>query len=107
MLASAMGLAVAGLVPLAFVNRAAPVRAVEEAPKLSETLGYVARDRYARRVVAALFLATVCLTISDFVFKSAIAAVVPKAKLGEFLGSVYFVINVLSLLCQVGSWRGS
>ncbi|HEY3254308.1 MAG TPA: HEAT repeat domain-containing protein, partial [Polyangiaceae bacterium] len=101
-LAAAVGLAIAGLIPLLFAERASAPRSSEAAPRLSETLAYVAHDPYALRVVAALFLATVTLTISDFVFKSSIAALVPKAQLGAFLGSVYFVINVLSLLCQVG-----
>lgn len=101
-LISALGLAVAGLIPLLFANRETPTHDAEQPPKLRETFGYVVEDPYARRVVAALFLATLCLTISDFVFKSAIAALIPKADLGAFLGTVYFAVNVLSLLCQVG-----
>jgi len=101
-LVAAVGLAIAGLIPLLFAERANAPHASEEAPRLSDTVAYVAQDPYAQRVVAALFLATVCLTISDFVFKSSIAALVPKAQLGAFLGSVYFATNVLSLLCQVG-----
>lgn len=101
-LVAAVGLAIAGLAPLFFVERPLPAHAAEEGPRLSDTLVYVAKDPYAQRVVAALFLATVCLTISDFVFKSSIAALVPKAQLGTFLGGVYFATNVLSLLCQVG-----
>ena len=102
-LVAAVGLAIAGLIPLLFAERppSAPKEA-EQAPRLSDTIAYIAQEPYAQRVVVALFLATVCLTISDFVFKSSIAALVPKAKLGAFLGSVYFAINVLSLLCQVG-----
>jgi ATP:ADP antiporter, AAA family len=101
-LLSAVGLFVAGLIPLSFEGRTNPQLAEEEPLELRETLKYVAKDRYAARVVAALFLATVCLTISDYVFKSAIAAVVPKAQLGQFLGTVYFAVNVLSLICQLG-----
>jgi len=101
-LVAAGGLAIAGLIPLLFAERASAPKAEEQASRLSDTIAYVAQDPYAQRVVMALFLATVCLTLSDFVFKSSIAALVPKAKLGSFLGSVYFAINVLSLLCQVG-----
>lgn len=101
-LVSAVGLAVAGLVPLLFAERSSASPSGDDLPKLSDTLSYVAQDPYALRVVGALFLATVCLTISDFVFKSSVAALVPKAQLGAFLGSVYFAINVLSLLCQLG-----
>ncbi|HET7542698.1 MAG TPA: hypothetical protein VFK05_22660 [Polyangiaceae bacterium] len=102
LLVAAVGLAIAGLIPLLFVDRARAPQAEQAAPSLRDTISFVAQDPYAQRVVSALFLATVCLTISDFVFKSSIAALVPKAKLGTFLGSVYFAINVLSLLCQAG-----
>ena len=99
---SAIGLAIAGLIPLLFAERSHAQQTSEETPRLRDTVTYIVQDPYAQRVVAALFLATVCLTLSDFVFKSSIAALVPKAQLGAFLGSVYFASNVLSLLCQVG-----
>ena len=102
-LVSALGLGLAGLIPLLFAPRPAPLHDDnEQAPRLRETLGYVAQDPYAQRVVAALFLATVCLTVSDFVFKSSVAQLIPRAQLGAFLGSVYFAVNVLSLVCQLG-----
>ncbi len=101
---SAIGLGLAALLPMLFEgSRSAPTTAEpEEAVELRETFQYVIKEPYARRVVGALFLATMCLTISDYVFKSEIAAVVPKAELGEFLGTVYFAVNVLSLICQLG-----
>ncbi|HEY0469609.1 MAG TPA: HEAT repeat domain-containing protein, partial [Polyangiaceae bacterium] len=101
-LVAASGLTIAGLLPLLFAERASATRPSEQAPRLSDTVAYISQDPYAQRVVLALFLATVCLTLSDFVFKSSIAALVPKAQLGAFLGSVYFAINLLSLVCQVG-----
>jgi len=101
-LVAAIGLGLAGLIPLLFAERPNAPQTSEETPRLSETVAYVAQDPYAQRVVVALFLATVCLTLSDYVFKSSIVALVPKAQLGAFLGSVYFAMNVLSLLCQLG-----
>jgi AAA family ATP:ADP antiporter len=77
------------------------VRPPQKPPRLRESVGAVARDPYARRLVAALFLATVCLTLSDFVFKSTVAELVPKARLGAFLGAVYFGANALSLVAQL------
>jgi ATP:ADP antiporter, AAA family len=99
---AAGGFAVAGLIPLLFAERPSTERSGERSPQLSETVAYIAQDPYAQRVVATLFVATFCLTLSDFVFKSSIAALVPKAELAAFLGSVYFATNVLSLVCQVG-----
>jgi len=101
-LGAAVGLAVAGLIPLLFAERPSPPQSSDERSRLRDTLRYVVQEPYAQRVVVALFVATVCLTLSDFVFKSSIAALVPKARLGAFLGSVYFATNVLSLLCQLG-----
>jgi ATP:ADP antiporter, AAA family len=101
-LAAAVGLAVSGLIPLLFAERPSAPQSRERSPRLSESVAYIAQDPYALRVLGTLFLATVCLTISDFVFKSSIAALVPKSELGAFLGSVYFGINVFSLLCQLG-----
>lgn len=100
-LCSSLGFAVAGLLPLLFSESASAVRAVVEPARLRDNAGAVARDPYARRLVAALFVATVCLTLSDFVFKSTIAELVPKAQLGAVLGAVYFSANVLSLFAQL------
>lgn len=100
-LTAAVGFGVAGFTPLLFAHKPGVGHSLEIAPKLRDTLTYVVQEPYARRVVGTLFAATVCLTVSDFVFKSTVAAYVPKASLGQFLGAVYFAANVLSLVCQV------
>jgi AAA family ATP:ADP antiporter len=100
-LGSAFGFAVAGMIPLLFSESASAFRVVEEPERLRDKVGAVARDPYARRLVGALFVATVCLTLCDFVFKSTIAELVPKAQLGTVLGAVYFGANVLSLFAQL------
>jgi ATP:ADP antiporter, AAA family len=89
-LVAALGFAVAGFLPLLFAERGAGPRDAASPPLLAESFHVVARDPYARQLVTALFIATVCLTLSDFVFKSTIAELVPRAQLGTFLGSVYF-----------------
>jgi AAA family ATP:ADP antiporter len=100
-LVAALGFAVAGFLPLLFAEQGASPRDAASPPLLAESFHVVARDPYARQLVTALFIATVCLTVSDFVFKSTIAELVPRAQLGTFLGSVYFGINILSLLAQL------
>ena len=100
-LVSALGFAIAGLIPLLFAEHPGSAHPAECGPRLGDSIHVVAQDPYARRLVMALFIATVCLTVSDFVFKSTIAEFVPRAELGTFLGSVYFGINVLSLLAQL------
>jgi AAA family ATP:ADP antiporter len=101
LLVSALGFGVSGLMPLLFGPRANTGRRTDAPPALLDTIAQVRRDGYAARIAASLFLATVCLTLADYVFKSTVAALVPKAELGAFLGSVYFGANVLSLVSQV------
>ncbi|MEI9950171.1 MAG: hypothetical protein WDO74_14645 [Pseudomonadota bacterium] len=100
-LVSALGLAVAGLIPLLSTSRSTPAQEIERTPTWRDTLAYLVEGPYTRRVVVALCLAAVCLTLSDFVFKSEVAALVPQTQLGAFLGSVYFGVNVLALVCQL------
>jgi ATP:ADP antiporter, AAA family len=57
---------------------------------------------YLRRVAAMILAATVTFTLIDFVFKSTAARFVPDEALGEFFATVYFVLNLLSLVVQVG-----
>ena len=40
-----------------------------------------------RRVVAVLLVSTICLTLSDFLFKSMVARLIPAERLGAFLGT--------------------
>ena len=100
LLFSALGFVGAAFVPLAFRGSAQGQVDGASAPKLVHTLTYVAKDPYARRVAGTMFAATMCLTVSDFVFKSMAASMVPKAELGAFFGSMSFAANVLSLIAQ-------
>lgn len=56
---------------------------------------------YLRRVAMAILLATVTFTLVDFVFKSTVARLVSDEQLGEFFASVYFSLNIVSLLVQL------
>ncbi len=100
-LAAACGFAISGFIPLFFGEDPPSARSSESPPPLADSFRVVAHDPYARQLVVTLFVATVCLTVSDFVFKSTIAERVPSAELGTFLGSVYFGVNVLSLFGQL------
>lgn len=71
------------------------------APTLASNVAYIRDSLYARRVVVMLLLSTVCLTVSEFLFKLMVARLVPAAELGSFLGTVYFAVNVSSLVCQL------
>jgi ATP/ADP translocase/HEAT repeat protein len=101
LLGAAIGFGATGFVPFLFGARPQSEREQGTTPRLFDTLAYVRKDPYASRVATSLFVATVCLTLADYIFKSAVAGLVPRAELGAFLGTVYFVANVLSLVCQL------
>lgn len=100
-LVAAIGFALGGLLSLGFTEQPPAAETADSGPNLSDSFGIVARDPYARQLVATLFVATVCLTVSDFVFKSSVAQIVPRKDLATFLGTVYFGCNILSLIAQL------
>lgn len=99
---AAAGFAVTALLPALFQSAPDGTGGVRAAPSFKENLRYVRESPYGRRVVLSLFVSTLCLTVGDFVFKSMIAQLVPKAQLGAFIGTLYFALNVVSLVAQVG-----
>ena len=48
-----------------------------------------------------LTAAAATLTMADYVFKAEISAHVPREQLGEYFATIYFVVNVLSLMVQL------
>lgn len=95
------GFGVAALLPGLFSAKAPAGRPASAPQPLSGTLHLLLRDAYASRVTLTLLVASVCLTLADYVFKSKVAELVPKEELGAFLGTVYFGANLLSLASQV------
>ncbi len=59
------------------------------------------RSQYARRVGGLTLLATVTLTLVDYVFKHTVAQSVSAPELAEFFARAYFGLNMLSLVVQV------
>lgn len=103
LLAAALGFVLTAFVPVLFTSaaRTAPKASGDPVPSLLENLSYLQNKPYARRVVHSMFIATVCLTLADYLFKTVVADVIPKAQLGSFLGEVYLALNVLSLVFQI------
>jgi AAA family ATP:ADP antiporter len=66
---------------------------------------WMSRSPYARHIVILALVSAACLTITDFVFKAAVADLVEPAQLGEFFATVYLILNVLSLVAQLGLVR--
>jgi ATP/ADP translocase/HEAT repeat protein len=99
---AAGGFLVSTFIPALFHRASRAGGAVpKNASSFAENLRYVRQSPYARQVVLSLLASTMCLTVGDFLFKSMVAALVPKAELSAFLGSVYFALNIASLVCQL------
>ncbi len=108
LLVAALGFSASALVPAAFRRASAPYAAPagEGGRALADDARYVARQPYARSVALLAIASATCLTVADFLFKSVVAQRVPRAELGAYLGTVYFLLNLLSLGSQlfVAGW---
>lgn len=107
-LTAATGFVIAALVSLSFRSSSGAAQlGTEGADEDTSSRGllssaqFVGRHPYARRVATMLFLAAATLTLADFVFKRAVADAVPAAELGATFASIYFALNLLSLLVQL------
>jgi ATP/ADP translocase len=61
------------------------------------------RERpYLRRLFRLMLLSAAALTLVDYIFKSVAASSVPADRLAEFFSTAYLILNLLSLLVQVG-----
>jgi hypothetical protein len=76
-------------------------------PAASETalapapVGEAYRRPYARRLFGLVALTTVATTVSDFLFKSAVAAKVPPASLGSFFAGYQTAMSTIGLVMQL------
>lgn len=61
-------------------------------------LRLIASDDYLRRLATILVVASMTVTLADFVFKSVVAREVAAGDMGSFFARTYFSFNVASLL---------
>ncbi len=75
----------------------------EAAPRAVSTgLTLLWQNQFARRVLGIVLLATVTVTLGDFLFKSLVASQIKDAReLAEYFSSFYAVTNALALITQV------
>ncbi|HLM71933.1 MAG TPA: hypothetical protein VK459_04570, partial [Polyangiaceae bacterium] len=57
---------------------------------------------YLRKVALALALATAATLVTDYLFKSITASVIPAAELGPFFARTYTIVNTVALFVQLG-----
>ena len=69
---------------------------------LAENLRLLRSAPYAKRVAVIVLLSTVTLTLADFVFKRAIDKHVAPEQMGTVFATIYFALNLGSLVIQVG-----
>jgi AAA family ATP:ADP antiporter len=100
--AAALGFLMTAAAPFFFGQGSEPIMEDEgrKAVSMADTR-LIARQPYARRVALAMTVATGCVTVGDYIFKSTVAAHVPKAQLGPWFATVYLALNISSLLAQV------
>ena len=113
MLLSSAALFVVAVVPVAAIRVAEPVgEAVvdardERSPAMMTGASLLWNDVFARRVLGIVLVATVTVTLSDFLFKARIATAYPDAQaLAARLSTFYGITNSIALLAQllVGPW---
>lgn len=103
----------AGLIGTAWFPRALPGRAeitarseheYELDPVLARfraNVKYATRGPYVWRLVGVAVAASVTLTLTDFVFKTTMAASVPRGQLTSAFAQTYLLLNVLALVVQL------
>jgi AAA family ATP:ADP antiporter len=69
---------------------------------LRASAALVRENPYARRVAVFMLVSACALTLADFIFKRAVVQAFPAEKLGSVFATIYFGLNVLSLLAQLG-----
>lgn len=88
----------------AFVPKRRGRRHPDEVPRrpVGATLGLLWENAFARRVLGIVFVATITVTLVDYLFKSQIAAEIKDTRLlGKYLSTFYGVTNTLALLTQL------
>jgi ATP:ADP antiporter, AAA family len=100
--AAAMTLALTGLGPALLLRHAqgAPAPARTSA-SLVRAWSTTRHHPYVRGLAVLMLISTVVLTLTDYVFKSAVARTVKPTDLGSFFATVYMVLNALAIGVQV------
>jgi ATP:ADP antiporter, AAA family len=69
---------------------------------MSATIGLMWDNAFARRVLGIVLVATMAVTVADYLFKSQIAAEIKDTRLlGNYLSTFYAVTNTLALVVQL------
>ncbi len=72
-----------------------------EPVRVRDAMHSMRAEPYVRRVVLFVLLATVAITLADFLFKREVAADIPPEGLGPFFATFYASLNVVALVVQL------
>ncbi len=102
-LTSAAVLAATAIGPAMMLRRppAAPSSAVTHVKSIAEGMALARSNPYLVNLGGIVLVATVALTLADYVFKSTVAREVPREQLAYFFSLFYLFLNVLALLAQI------
>jgi AAA family ATP:ADP antiporter len=104
LLVSAIVLAGTAFGPARLLHSARVVRTAAAGsvdPSFTDGLRLIRRHPYLARLAGVILISTVAVTLADYVFKSAVARVVPPAQLASFFASFYTALNGLALVAQL------
>lgn len=101
-LAAALVLLVTALGPALLLRRPDSGRSAAGPPLThpAQALQLLRREPYVRGLLGLTLVATIALTLADYVFKSTVAREIPAAQLPEFFASFYLLLNGLAFATQ-------
>ena len=102
-LAAAAVLVATAIGPAMMLRRppGAPASGVTRVKSIAEGMALARSNPYLVNLGGIVLVATVTLTLADYVFKSTVAREVPREQLAHFFSLFYLFLNILALLAQV------
>ncbi|NUO52979.1 MAG: hypothetical protein HOV80_29385 [Polyangiaceae bacterium] len=77
-------------------------KATADGGSLFDEVERAAKDPYVVRIASLVLVATISLTLVDYVFKAIVATAVPKEALGTTFATIYTILNAVALVVQLG-----
>jgi HEAT repeat protein len=103
LLAAATVMLLTGLGPAMLLRR--PLGGRGAGPRMRLSIGNIRaqlqQQPYVTRLAGLVLISTVALTLGDFIFKSAVAKIIPGPDLASFFSGYYVILNLLALVTQL------
>ncbi|RKZ18387.1 hypothetical protein DRQ53_00595 [bacterium] len=104
LIAAAVLVTASALVVTLGLRQARPLEAISAPDSLNwvRCAALVRNHAYLRRLFRLLILSATALTLVDYIFKSVVVEFVSPGDLAVFFSTTYLILNLISLLVQVG-----